>query len=157
MKGRINSLKLGEDRKGNAYAVAKVAGEDIYTWDKGLIETLQGLGDGAGISYELADKGDFKFEKFKSLEAAEVPPEPSPRAQPDHIRFFGSTEIKARSTALDIAARQLEGSDLKYDKKHAKTMEYYKDYMKLIGQGYEDLFDAIRPIKDEDSISLAVF
>jgi hypothetical protein len=51
---------------------------------------------------------------------------------------------------LDVAGRQLEGSDLKYDKKHAKTMEYYEDYMKLIGQGYEDLFDAIRPIKDED-------
>jgi hypothetical protein len=154
MQGRIDDLKFEQDRKGNAYAVAKVAGEDIYTWDKSLIELLQGIGEGAGISYELADKGDFKFEKFKSLEAAEYEPAEAPPDMSilfdDRKRIAAFGEMKYRDKSLMLAGMQVQDAGLSLEEKYDKTVELANKYMDYITKGYKYLFDGIKTQEDED-------
>jgi hypothetical protein len=154
MIGTIEALKFKTDSKKQPYAVATIGGEDIYTWDKGLIDSLKAAGEGLEISYELAERSnDFKFKKFASLETSD-----EPQARPavsgwrdEHIRIPGLSEMKFRSKSLEIASMQVESCGLKdADKKKQKTLELYRDYMKTIEAGYESLFDGIRRVRDED-------
>jgi hypothetical protein len=151
MKGTIESLRFKTDSKKQPYAVATIAGEDVYTWDKGLIDSLKAAGEGSEISYELAERSnDFKFNKFKELAlVGEAGPLPS-GWQADHIRIPALTEIKSRTEVMRIAASQAEAMNLKPDKIPDKTEEIAARYMRFIERGYEGLFDSIRPLKDED-------
>jgi hypothetical protein len=107
MKGTIEALKLQTDRKKQRYAVATINGEDIYTWDGAMIESLRSVGEGALAKYELAEKGDFKFQKFESLTVVKGDGEqtgPRRAGWPDErIRYLGPTEIKSRTEMVKLA------------------------------------------------------
>jgi hypothetical protein len=150
MKGTIEALRFKTDSKKQPYAVATIGGEDIYTWDKPQIESLKAAGEGSEIDYELCDRGDFKFQKFKELAlVGEAGPLQS-GWQADHLRIPALTEIKSRTEVMRIAASQAEAMNLKGEKIPEKTLELAGKYMKFIERGYEGMFDSIRPLKDED-------
>lgn len=154
MKGTIEALKLQTDRKKQRYAVATINGEDIYTWDGAMIESLRSVGEGALAKYELAEKGDFKFQKFESLTVVKGDGEqagPRRAGWPDErIRYLGPTEIKSRTEMVKLAGMQLDTSKMGLGEIGDKTLELAEKYMRFVVRGYEDQLEAIRPLKDAD-------
>jgi hypothetical protein len=155
-KGIIEELKFPTDSKNQRYAVAKVCGEEIYTWDQGLVDYLENLNPGEEIEYELAAKPG-KWKKFKNVSrGTSGEKDDDSRSGPpggwdwESARILAITEMKNRSKALEMAAIHANDLKAKGKEKAEMTLKIAEKYLKFIDKNFEEMFDSVsRYIKKE--------